>query len=357
MSARAELRLPLIESGRIEGDVGFGRSAPSVGLSPAGVVVNQRGRVSLWSFDLRAIHWACSIPNWGTGPVVHEGRVLVGPTGGAIWALDLLSGGIDERLPHEGPGELMAVDAERLVVRGGGYLTTYDWHGAIAWKRKTLPTHVRLSAGVVLLTEGFDRVLLCLDARTGDVRWRFEAPPEAEGDAGRRSQVIPAGFPSVTVVGDRVIVLTISFRVFILSLVTGEIIAQAKPPFSGWYVVTDSSIFFKQAFGLSEFDHRELREVDRIEYQAEVEPLYGDRQVSVNAFCLSEESVIWTTMHGALMGVSRKPVQSERRVTWCHDLPGALMPLAEAPVVHGGYLYFTKKGEHPELLCFEGSAT
>jgi outer membrane protein assembly factor BamB len=224
------------------------------------------------------------------------------------------------------------------------------------WLRASLPTHSVVAGGLVLLTENLDRELVAVNRADGNEQWRFEAPAEGDGESGRRSQVIPAAFPSVTVVGDRVIVLTMNFRVFVLSLATGEVIAQAKPAFPGWYVVTDRSIFFKQAFGLSEFDHRELKEVDRIQYRAEVEPLYKGQQVTVNAFCLSEQSVIWTTMHGALMGVSRKPGVDGRRATWCYEIPGGVMPLAEAPVAYGDYLYFTNKGQEPELLCFESAS-
>jgi hypothetical protein len=33
------------------------------------------------------------------------------------------------------------------------------------------------------------------------------------------------------------------------------------------------------------------------------------------------------------------------------------MPLGDAPVAYDDYLYFTKKGENPELLCFRSSET
>lgn len=348
------LRLPLVESGRVDGNTGSGRSAPSVCPVSVGVLVNQRGRVSLWSFDLKALRWARSVPGWGTGPLVHESKAMVGPTGGSVWSFDVQSGEVVAKVPYERVGELVAADSQRLLVRGGGFLTALNWDGQVIWKRETLPTHVRLREESVLITEKLDRLLVCLKAGTGDELWRFEAP-EGQGDVGRRSQIIPPGFPSVTVVGDRVIVLTMGFRIFILSLETGEVLAQTKPPFPGSYVVTETSIFFKQAFGLSEFNHRELKEVDRIEYRAEIEPLYKGNQTTVNAFCLSEESVIWTTMHGALMGVSRRPGPDGKRVTWCQEIPGAIMPLAEAPVVYGDYLYFTKKGENPELLCFRSN--
>lgn len=298
------------------------------------------------------MRWSHSIPGWGAGPRLLGDKVLIGPVGGFLWGFAISSGELIDQIAYEGIAGLLAADPLRLIVRREGFLTAIQWDGSVIWKRETLPSHIRLSGQRLLLTERFDRQLVCLDASSGAERWCFEAPPEGKGDDALRSQIIPAGFPSVTVVGDRVIVLTMGFRIFVLLLETGEVLSRAKPPFAGWYLVTDTSIFFKQAFGLSEFDHRELKEVDRIEYRADVEPLYQGRQVSVNAFCLSEESVIWTTGHGALMGVSRKPGPDGRRVTWSHEIPGAIMPFAEPPTLHGNYLYFTKKGTNPELLCF-----
>ena len=75
----------------------------------------------------------------------------------------------------------------------------------------------------------------------------------------------------------------------------------------------------------------------------------------MNAFWLSEESVIWTTMHGALMAASRKPGPDGKRLTWCEEIPDALMPIAEPPIGHGDYLYLTRKGENPELYCYKSS--
>lgn len=230
-----------------------------------------------------------------------------------------------------------------------------DWEGRILWNREATPGHVVSCGDRLIVSENLERRLVCIDARTGSEIWQFEATPEGAGDDAHRSQVILTGFPSVRVTGSRVVVITMNFRVFVLSLDTGRILNQGRPSSSGCYEVTESSIFFKQPFGLSEFDHREFKEVARIEYEADVAPLYKGRQATVNAFCLTEESVIWTTMHGALMGVSRKPGPDGRRATWCEEIPGALMPLAEAPIPYGDYLYFTKKGSDPELLCFRGS--
>lgn len=207
----------------------------------------------------------------------------------------------------------------------------------------------------VLLSDNFERRLLCVDARTGAERWSFEATARGVGDVGRRSQIMPAGLPSVTIVGDRVIVITLGGRVVVLALATGDVIAEALVPYAGCYAVTDTSIFFKQAFRMAEFDHRTMVEVDRLEYRADVEPLYGRNEPTVNAVCISDASVVWTTMHGALMAVSRKPGQSGKHTVWSELIPGALMPLGDAPVTYDRYLYFTKRGEAPELLCFRGA--
>ncbi len=183
--------------------------------------------------------------------------------------------------------------------------------------------------------------LRCLDAVTGKLVWEFEPPGDELArkplDRGNR---IGTGFPSVAIAGDRVIVTTIEGKVHALSGETGELLAVETPPFRGPYLLTDTAVFFLQAFGLSEFDHREMREVERIEFRSEVEPLYQGNRPTVNAFWLTEESVIWTTMHGALMAVSRRPGPGNRRRTWMEDL-GALMPIGVSPLGWGDYLYYS----------------
>ncbi len=259
------------------------------------------------------------------------------------------------RIEYSRSGVLRLVSEGVCLVELSRQFEAIDWEGRVLWSREATPGHVVSGGDRLILSENFERRLVCIDAKTGAVIWQFEAPPQGAGDEARRSQVIAAGFPSVRVAGSRVVVITMNFRVFVLSVDSGKILDLGRPTFVGCYEVTESSIFFKQPFGLSEFDHRSLKEVDRVEYETAVAPLYRGMQPTVNAFCLTEESVVWTTMHGALMGVSRKPGPDGRRVTWCEEIPGALMPLAEAPVPHGDYLYYTKKGDKPELLCFRSS--
>jgi hypothetical protein len=201
--------------------------------------------------------------------------------------------------------------------------------------------------GLYLVTEDLARTLVCLDAQTGEVHWTFQVPDDRPPSGPMRADRAPfivSGLPSVAVVGEEVLVLSTSPTAPVrrLSLKTGELLAAARPPIWGVYVVTERSIFFKQAFALSEFDHREMREVDRLEYRAEVEPLYKGQDRMVCGMCLTEESVVWTTMQGALMGVSRKRGPDGRRVTWT-DHVGGLIPLGVPPVAFGDYLYYASR--------------
>jgi hypothetical protein len=207
-----------------------------------------------------------------------------------------------------------------------------------------------------LIDDELETVLRCVDARTGHVDWTFEVAPEADRTAFRagQKQLVPirSGFPSVVAVGKRVIVVLDDSTVCSLDLETGRLLAKAKPPFPGIQLVTETSVFFLQAFGLSEFDHREMKEVERIEYRKEVESLYGKEHPYPCAFWLTKESVIWTTMNGVLIGVSRKVGKDGRRTVWSDRPEKALMPIGEFPLAYGDYLYRAEKGDRLGLYCY-----
>jgi hypothetical protein len=125
-----------------------------------------------------------------------------------------------------------------------------------------------------------------------------------------------------------------------------------RPPFPGINLVTATSIFFFQPFGLSEFDHRAMEEVSRIEFRKEVEPLYGSERPFPCAFWLTHESVIWTNLNGSLMGVSRNKAADGKRKVWIDRLPNAGTSIAEFPLAWGDYLYFMDRGPSLGLYCF-----
>jgi hypothetical protein len=155
----------------------------------------------------------------------------------------------------------------------------------------------------------------------------------------------------VVVVGERVLVYPMTGLVYILSLGDGTVLAEVRPPFQGLKLTTERSIFFMSSAGLSEFDHRDLREVDRIDYRECVEPLYKGNRPTVAGYTLTEESVIWCASHGALMGVSRRPGPDGRRATWVHEGLGS-PPIAATPLVFGDHLYWVDHSPQYPLLCF-----
>jgi hypothetical protein len=142
----------------------------------------------------------------------------------------------------------------------------------------------------------------------------------------------------VALIDREVILLTTSPRVYRLGLDRGDVLASGQPPVWGCYLVTDSAIFFKQPHLLSEFDYRQMRETSRTEYRTEVESLYGANNPMVAGFCLTEQSIVWTTMDGSLMAVSRDVGSGGKRRCWTERI-GGIMPLGVPPAAFGDYLY------------------
>jgi hypothetical protein len=165
-----------------------------------------------------------------------------------------------------------------------------------------------------------------------------------------------AGFPSVSVVGDSALAITLDGRVFRLAIETGEITGKGRTPILGAYTVGRDAVSFATPFVLSEFSLRDFAEMERIEYRREVEPLYRGAGPSVNGVCVTSEAAIWTTMDGALMAVSRTDAPGRRRV-WREELARAIVAISDAPVAGAEHFYYTKKSpDSMELLCFGGLA-
>lgn len=157
---------------------------------------------------------------------------------------------------------------------------------------------------------------------------------------------------------ERVTVIVFDGRVFHLDRRTGEMVAQGRTPVLGSYQVTPESVFFANPFCFSEFDLMQMHEIHRLEYKDEVKPLYGKHVPTLNAFCFSDESIIWTAMHGALMGVSREN-SARNRTTWMETRENVLMPLAIPPLIWGGCMYFRQMAASEEtpsgLICYGSS--
>jgi hypothetical protein len=102
-----------------------------------------------------------------------------------------------------------------------------------------------------------------------------------------------------------------------------------------------------------------MREVSNVDLRKEMEPLFKGNQPSINALLVSEDSIVWTTMYGMLMGLERTARSGEKRVGWVDSLQGSLMPLGVPPKAGAGYMYYAaisrKPGVKKGLVCYGSS--
>jgi outer membrane protein assembly factor BamB len=341
-------RVPLTLVGGAESGEFNGRRSGATALAvPDGVLITCRGRVSLWTQDCSRPIWSEPIEEWATPRRVTDDEVVLAWPG--IAQRRRLSNGaiVDEQ---QGVRRLLSVWPAGYASTTQAVLRVAEWSGRVLWQRELDAASAVVSGRYLLIGELFPRKLFCFDVHDGTLEWTFEIPAGRE----HRDNELATGEPCVTVVGDRVLAVTHDRRLFALALETGELLAWTRPEFVGWFQVTDEVIYFLQPFGYSVFDHGTMQERHRMEYEAEVRPLYGARPISFNGACITQDAVIWTTMHETLMGISRLPDLDGRRRTWTYQTPG-INPLARAPVVAGDYLYHPTFGERPGMLCFRGA--
>jgi len=191
-----------------------------------------------------------------------------------------------------------------------------------------------------------DERVVAIDPQKGTELWA--AYPKAALRNGRPT------IHSLAIVDSRVIVVLTDNTVVALSLESGEILASGGPTVGGASLITDEWVYFKHPWGLATWDHREMKEVDRIEYEAEAAELYGTRPRKVHAFSVTADTVVWSTSHGALMAVELRP-QGRHRRFWSDFREGGLMPIAQPPFSWGRWLYYEWRGAARALRAYEGA--
>jgi len=282
--------------------------------------------------------------------VLWDDRILTRSAGVVSWR-ELATG--HEIHTAKGPnGTIQAVTDSivLLYVAGETAYQAIDRAGQVLWSHSCGPWLATSSGESILIAEDFGRRLRCIGALTGSTTWVFDVPPR-DGPGPQQHEIV-IGDPGVAVVEREVVVTLRDGRVLVLDLEDGELLRTGEPPLFGNFVVTHDSMYFQQPFTLSQYDHRRMTEVSRLEYQKDVAPLYRDQPATSNAFCLSERAIIWTTMHGALMGISRE-LKEGRRAAWSDEIPGSVMPFAVPPVIYGNYLYYSPMGREMPLLVWE----
>jgi len=357
------LRLPLYPVTFLNGDAGHGMSAPVYLPFDGGLIVTRKGLLSAHSYDFGIRLWAQPVEGWPEAVDYQDSIFIESMQQRTILGFNKYTGNENSRVSIPAEGFLQAVSKRGPIIRhknkDRNLFEAFDWSGCSLWRHSSCGTVIP-TPGICLIRENLGESLVGLDDSTGTLIWRFSAAKSGDRDGRDTSNEIWGGYPSVVVLGDRVLVVVVDGRVFSLDRRTGEVLSQGRTPVNGSFQVTPTSIFFAQPFCFSEFDHREMREVNRIEYRDEVQPLYGNHAPTLNAFCFSEEAVIWTTMHGALMGVSREPCFPGKRTTWIEQKAHVLMPLAVPPLIWGNHMYFRQTSDSVEypcgLICYRGSS-
>ncbi len=334
--------VPLNLVSRLPGDAGFGKSAPSVVPVEGGVVVSRRGVISLHSHDLRTEVWRLERPGWcEIGPRTTT-TIFTGVFGGHFCEIDIRNGAVRRQSPESDEATALrgASPDLLLVSRPDRGVWAVDWDGKVAWERAQRgQLVVAVRADAFYVTENLDRRLSCVEAATGRVRWSREFGV----------RVVSWG-SGVVALEQALLVRTHDGRMLRLELVDGSIVDEYRLPASGLVQVTEDEVFVKWPFECATYDHS-LRERERLTYRSEIEPAYAGQRPTVNAFCVTEKALFWTTMGSTLMGVSRR-CMGPARTAWSFPVPGAIMPIAEPPVAREPYLYLRRKSEDSELLCF-----
>jgi hypothetical protein len=341
--------IPLELTSTLAGDAGFGKSAPLLMPTDVGVLVSRRGAVSLHTHDLRAEVWRLERAGWCALGVRAGDTVVTGAFGGHFHQLDIATGAILRQCPvGDETTALEAVCEDLLLVRPPGRrIGAVTWDGGVVWESDLAGKVVALEGEAFYVSTERHRRLRSCDATTGASRWSWQVPV-IQGPT--ECQRILSWGSGVVPMGDNVLVRVWDGRVVRLSASDGSVGFEGRLPAAPACLVTRDGLLLKTPFATATYDHDlHLREL--LDYRAEVEPLYGGQPPTVNAFCVTSKAVFWTTMQAVLMGVSRRAAERGRRAAWSVHIPGAIMPIAEPPIAWGPYLYLTKKGEDPELLC------
>jgi hypothetical protein len=312
------------------------------------------------------------VPDWPDRIIGEGSTALLGADRrGEIRRIDIQSGTTTMRgTIAQGSAIVGFTDKTLLVLvplgRAGGELNAIDRDTlAPLWKHTALSPQNASVGERYLVQANVETILRCLDAATGEVLWQVDFSESRFSGTSREPLRIVQGYPSVVVVGQRVLVVMNDTRIVVLATDSGEVLdvvcpGIAAPPRqkSPMHLITKTSIFYLHAFGMVEFDHQSMKAVSEVEFRADVEPHYAKAGGSPYpcAFWVSSESVIWTNMSGLLIGVSRKLGRNGVRTVWADWMPGALVPVAQFPLAFKQYIYFAEYGEkRVGLRCYKGN--
>lgn len=359
-SGNAAIRLPLQQvSGSVRGRLlHVGRHGALV-YTPSFTAGELQQRVGLFGHDLGQLSWATE----GTSSVLPDAQgVWLGPFKGLVRLVDWGSGVERARiaLTDKRLAALVCRSASVILLdyfEDGGYCAI-DTSGRLLWRRPRSVGPVVAEGSRFLFAQPFGRQLVCVDAESGEELWSRDVLPPGAGERSREYELVE-GFPSVTVCGERVVLVQVFSDVTLVDFGSGRVLDRAVTRFAGLYCTTDRFVYFHQPYALMTFDHQKMKEVDRISFETDVRPLYGGLRATARGMTVGDDVVFWTVPDGVLMGVSRRAGPDGVHDTWRAEV-GGLSPISDHPVTWGRYLYWNRAVLPPELpsvVCFQSSTS
>jgi outer membrane protein assembly factor BamB len=346
---------------------------PSALPFPTGVLISRNNYLGFFSHDLQQELWSYETPGamgclgLAAGPAQ---TILHKPKTSVVTQYEIKSGKIKRLVETHAQADLVDSSEHGFLLQSTeeDTLLAFDWSGKNIWKWKykgycaflASPGQLSTPHHYVVVETGTK--LHVFDAVSGKDLWQFEG--EKTGDKGPqdRSNFLTPAFPSVVAM-DRQLMTTLNDgRIFKRDLSTGELIKAGQIPFHGAYQVSPQSLFvLNHSSGqFTEYDHVSMKEVKREDLTKQLQELFQGLAPHINALLVMEESILWTTMYGTLMGVERHAGQGKKRVGWRDPLgKNVLMPIGVPPKAHVVYMYYSavsmKPGAARGLVCYESA--
>lgn len=198
-------------------------AAPAPARTTRGPGQLDRAPVEVWRRDLPAPPVNAATHAERGRPVIADGEVFLGAAGGrALFRLGLTDGRLLGSFPAEGAVQSApVVDAERVWFGDtGGTVWCYGRDGALVWSYRVGSPVLADPALVdgILYVAGVGDLVVAIDARTGELVWRYQQRP----DPTRAGELALYASPTPAVIGDVVVVGFSTGEVVALDRVRGE---------------------------------------------------------------------------------------------------------------------------------------
>lgn len=268
-----------------------------------------------------------------TRPLLHDGLVYVGSAAGeALFALDRRSGHMVRAYPAAAPveSEPVIVGDRLYFTDTGGHTWCYGLDGTEIWHHDSAaPILVRPTvAGDAVFVTNVDDLVVALDAATGDLRWRYQQPP----DVTRETELALYAAPPAVALDEEVLVGFSEGTLVSLSAAAGEVNWTARigegryPDLVGEVTISDELFIVSAYFEPTVAIEREGR---KVRWQL----AQGAAAGGVLSTLGDDPVVILPGTDGVLRAVALR--SGEVRWSWSSDTEGSLTQpqLTEAGVV------------------------